>query len=96
MRVSSTLRTCGLSIKPAMMLKWQDEKQARPISRTDAAATIRLNRRADRALRILVQRKHAETYISSTFLGVACCIFRAQPGPSSSARTTTDPNGQVS
>jgi hypothetical protein len=63
--------------KPAMMLKWQDEQIAQPINRATAAATIRKNRRAPRELRIKVQRKHGETYISSTFLGVACCIFRA-------------------
>jgi len=63
--------------KPAMMLKWQDEKNAQPINRATAAATIRKNRRANPALRIKVKRKHGETYISSTFLGIACCIFRA-------------------
>lgn len=63
--------------KPAMMLKWQDEASARPISRATAAATIRKNRRAASELRINVKRKHGETYISSKFLGVACCIYRA-------------------
>lgn len=63
--------------KPAMMLKWQDEKKAQPINRATAAAIIRKNRGAAKELRIKVQRKHGETYISSTFLGVACCIYRA-------------------
>lgn len=63
--------------KPAMMLKWQDEKSARPINRAGAAATIRKNRRAPKEWRVKVQRKHGDIYISSTFLGVACCIYRA-------------------
>lgn len=63
--------------KPEMMLKWQDEPEAQPISRASAAATIRKNRRAPKELRVRVQRKHGETYISSTFLGVACCIYRS-------------------
>lgn len=62
--------------KPQMMLKWHDEKNARPISRATAAATIWKNRRAPKELRIVVQRRYGETYISSTFLGIACCIFR--------------------
>lgn len=64
--------------KPAMLLKWEGETSARPISRASAAATIRKNRSAAPQLRIKVQRKHGETYISSTFLGVACCIYRAE------------------
>ena len=62
--------------KPAMMLKWADEKAARPISRKLAADTIRGNRRACPELRIKVVRKHGETYIASDFLGVGCVIFR--------------------
>ncbi|SOE48067.1 hypothetical protein [Orrella dioscoreae] len=60
-----------------MMLKWADEKNARPISRQDAAATILKNRRAHKSLRVVVRRKQGETYIASDFLGVGCCIFRA-------------------
>ena len=63
--------------KPAMLLKWQDESHANPIDRIKAAHIIRENRRANRALRIVVKRMHGETYIGSDFLNVACCIYRA-------------------
>jgi hypothetical protein len=65
-----------MKTKPAMFLKWQDESTGQWISRDDAATVIRQNRRAPKELRIRVQRKYRETYISSTFLGVACCIYR--------------------
>lgn len=64
-------------MKPKMMLKWADEKKARPITRKDAADKIRKNRLAEKSLRIVVRRKHGETYITSDFLGVGLCIFRA-------------------
>ena len=65
-------------MKPAMMLKWEDEAQAQPIARDDAASTIRKNRRQPAALRVRVTRRHGETYIASQFLGVACVIYRAE------------------
>ena len=67
-------------MKPAMMLRWDDEAQGRPIDRTDAARTIRKNRRQPAELRVRVQRRHGETYIASQFLGVACVIYRAERG----------------
>ena len=63
--------------KPAMLLKWADEKKAHPISRDLAAKTIRGNRKQPRELRVRVLRKHGETYIASDFLGVGCVIYRA-------------------
>jgi hypothetical protein len=63
--------------KPNMLLKWADEKEARPISRCDAADAIRKNRRQPKELRVRVLRKHGETYIASDFLGVGCVIYRA-------------------
>lgn len=62
--------------KPEMLLKWADERSARPISRADAAATIVGNRRANPSLRISVRRMSGDTYIASEFLGVSCCIYR--------------------
>jgi hypothetical protein len=62
--------------KPQMMLKWADEKNARPISRELAAKTIRGNRKQPAALRVKVVRKYRDTYIASDFLGVACVIYR--------------------
>ena len=64
--------------KPAMVLKWQDEKTARPISRASAAELIRKNRLAPKDMKVTVRRKHKETHIGSAFLGVACCIYRAE------------------
>lgn len=64
--------------KPEMLLKWADEKEARPISRALAASTIRANRRQPRELRVKVVRRHGETYIASDFLGIGCVIFRAK------------------
>lgn len=63
-------------MRPEMMLKWQDEENARPISREIAASIIKKNRNSDKGLRIKVKRKYREIYISSTVLNVACCIFR--------------------
>ena len=63
--------------KPTMFLKWADEECARPISREDAAKTIKGNRKQPRELRVKVTRRHGETYIASDFLGVGCVIFRA-------------------
>jgi hypothetical protein len=62
--------------KPAMMLMWRNERP-QPIERHIAAKIIRGNRRAAPELRIVVQRKHRETYITSTFLNAGCCIHRA-------------------
>jgi hypothetical protein len=64
--------------KSQMMLKWSDEKQGKPISRSDAAYVIWKNRQANPALRIKVARKNGETYISSTVLMVGCCIYKDQ------------------
>lgn len=63
--------------KPAMLLKWADEKHAQPISRDLAAKTIRDNRKQPAALRVKVTRKYRDTYITSDFLGVGCVIYRA-------------------
>jgi hypothetical protein len=59
-----------------MALTWRGETP-RPIGRDAAARVIRGNRRAAPELRIEVKRIHRETYITSTFLGVGCCIHRA-------------------
>lgn len=67
-----------MTTKPQMMLKWQDEKKAFPISRDHAAATIRKNRSMQpREFQVKVFRKCGDTYIVSHFLNVACCIYRA-------------------
>lgn len=65
-----------MSTKPAMLLKWADEREAHPIDRTTAARTIRKNRRAPRELRIKVTRKHRDIYIVSDFLCVGCVIYK--------------------
>jgi len=63
--------------KPTMLLKWADEKNPSPISRSDAADAIRKNRRQPKELRVRVVRKYGETYIASDFLNVACVIYKA-------------------
>lgn len=59
-----------------MALTWRGERP-QPIARDTAAKIIRGNRRAAPELRIKVQRASGETYITSTFLNVGCCIHRA-------------------
>lgn len=63
--------------KPALLLKWADEEEGRPISRQHAAEAIRKNRRQPKELRVRVTRKHGDTYITSDFLGVGCVIYRS-------------------
>ena len=66
-------------MKPAMMLKWEDEAGARPISRDLASRMIRGNRRAKHP-RITVARRAGQTLIAGGILGVACVIYRAEGG----------------
>ena len=63
--------------RPAMLLKWADEKNPQPLSRASAAATIRANRKQPRELQVKVFRKYGDTYITSAFLNVGCVIYRA-------------------
>lgn len=63
--------------KPAMLLKWIDEPNPRPISRKEAAHMILGNRRRSDGVNVAVFRKCGETHVVSRQLHIGCVIFRA-------------------
>lgn len=63
-------------MKPKMLIKWAGE-ESHAIARDIAAREIRKNRHANPALGVTVRRAFNDIYIVSKFLGVVCCIYRA-------------------